>query len=309
MTNYTANNNTTSSDQITSLIRSINFYYPIVLSIVATVSNVISFMVFTSKSFKSNPSALILKIKSLVDILNVYAGTLRFTYSAETSRELIDVSKFLCYSVITVVYSVDAFSSWLNVFISLDRLFLVLRPSTYQSISRRTLRKWQICSAFLSLALILIINVSKLAVIKYINNKCTALNQTLVDWINFTITLVIPFAIMIFSSSVMTFYLVKKSKSTKPSKSHNFIKTVLTLDICFLVFNMPRFIVQLNRSTAPSYSLVVQLTSILKYSFSSMTVLLWIASNNLFRSRLAGFVTGAQSIARQHTRTQTRPLN
>lgn len=302
-----------SIDPLPGLIRSINFYYPIVLSVIATASNLVSFVIFSSRSFRTNPTGLVLKLKSLVDIGNVYAGTLRFVYLSTTNSDLLNTSALACLALITLVYSIDAFSSWLNVIVSLDRLFLVLRPSAYHSISHATLRRTHIYAAALALTLILIVNLTKLSQIEYLSvragnltsYRCTALNQSLVDWINFTITLVVPFAIMSLSSSTLVYYLLKKSSHTRGHhKSAMFVKTVVILDICFLAFNLPRFVLQLNRSSGSLYSLLLQLSAVLKYSLNATTLLLWLVTNNIFRARLSGMFTEASNRLSQRRQLQ-----
>lgn len=306
-------------DPLTDVIRSINFYYPIILSVLATLGNSISFVIFSSSSFRKNPSGLVLKLKSLIDIGNVYIGTLRFTYLAKTNTDLLNISQFLCFTLITLVYSIDAFSSWLNVIISLDRMFMVFRPTMYHSLSRDFLRRLQKLATVISLILILAVNLGKLTLIDYIPvwngrnetiYKCTALNQSVIDWINFVIILMIPFAIMSLSSSMMIYYLATKpTKSNTKSKGAVFIRTVLILDLCFLVFNLPRFVLQLKRSSGNIYSLLLQISAILKYGQNALTFLLWFVTNNLFRSRLSGMLNDASVHLSRRRRVGVRRRN
>lgn len=307
--------NQTQADHLSALIKSLNFYYPIVLSTLATVSNLVSLIVFLSRAFKSNPSGLVIMLKSLVDISDVYFGTLRFTFLASTGQDVLNFSRFSCLTLITLIYSIDAYSSWLNVFISLDRLFLIVRPSTYQSIGISTLRKYQLRAAIVFWFIILAINSSKLSVIKYLpvginqtSYKCTAINQSLVDWINLTITLTVPFALMIVSSSTMIYYLAKKSSlnrsNSKKSKKTNFIKTVLSLDLCFLAFNLPRFATQLYRSSGNVYVLILQISAIIKYGLNTFTLVIWLITNSLFRSQFTLILSRGLS---KRKRTQIKP--
>jgi hypothetical protein len=304
-------------DQLSILITIINFYYPIVLSVLAIVGNTLSFMVFSSRVFKYNASGFFLKQKAFVDILNVCAGTLRFSYLSKTDIDILNISNFSCHFVIIVVYSVDAISSWLNVFISLDRLFLVIKPIMYKNIPKKKLRRFQIVIVAAIVTTVFLINTSKFFIITFTTNeihvnntgnnnnnnktitlyanKCVAINQFLNDSINCVITLIIPFFLMTVSSSMMSYNLIKKSsKSTRSSegdifkkaKNSTFIKTVICLDICFLVCNLPRFIIQLNRETTTKYYFLIQLSAILKYSYYSLTIVLYLATNNLFRSKM-----------------------
>lgn len=287
-------NSSTYTNNLSALMQSLNLYYPLVLSTMSIVSNTLTFLVLSSRCFKTNPSGLLLRVKALVDMPNVCVGTLRFSYLALRGVDLHNVSAALCYSVITFVYSIDAFSSWLSALVSLDRLFLVLKPATYQSIPRQRLRRAQLYCIAISAVSVVVINTAKLAVIKYIPGsgssnmttfRCTTTNQQLVDWINFTITLFVPYAVMVVSTVSMSAYLIKRSK-TPLTKSSSFIKTVLVLDLCFLLFSLPRLALQLNRSNSAAYNLALQFSTILKYALNSITVFLLFATNNIFRARL-----------------------
>lgn len=79
---------------------------------------------------------------------------------------------------------------------------------------------------------------------------------------------------------------LNKNKSTIGSKNIAFIKTIVCLDICFLTFNLPRFILQLIKGTTNLYTLILQIATVFKYCYYALTVVLYLTTNSLFRDTL-----------------------
>lgn len=312
-------NSSSSSTAVTTtneLTQKLNFTYPIVLSLLTTFGNIISFIVFTSPSFRHTASGFFLKYKSLADILNVYIGTLRYVYVAVNGgRDLKDTAPGWCYFFNMGVYELDSICSWISVLASLDRLFLVLKPSTYSyimsSASGNKSRRIQLYSLLSILVLLTIVNSSKIMQTYYDARakplpKCAITNSTVSDMINLVITVAVPFALMILSSSVIAHSLMFAKPSlarnesirettggvhhSKNEKSRGFIKTVLCLDACFLIFNTPRFVCQIINSVKPTstatFQLALQISTIFKYSYYSLTIVFYTLANSLFRHEI-----------------------
>lgn len=296
--------------ELNNLIQRINFYYPITLSSIATIGNILSFLVFSSRVFQNNASSFYLRCKAFTDILNVYIGTLRFSYSAQNSgADLKDLNPVFCYFFGIGVYTIDPFTSWLNVFTSLDRLVLVLKPSFYKSISNQALRRFQILLIFATFCVVLLLNLIKAFYLSFVvsettingtnqtsvTRRCVSSNAITLDWLNLAITLIIPFVIMTASSSIMGYNLIKSKSKINKSRSKNsgfwskniaFIKTVVCLDIFFLAFNLPRFILQLLKLNTFLYTFELQLSTVFKYSYYSLTIVFYLTTNSLFRDTL-----------------------
>lgn len=290
----------TSNTFVKELMSRINFYYPIVLSIMVTVGNIISFMVFSTSTFRNNASSFFIKIKLVNDLLNVYIGTWRYVYLAVTGVELKNVSVAWCYIVMIAVYYIDPCSSWLNVFTSLDRLALVLKPSTYKSFSPQKIRKLQIIIIVVMYFVVAcIVITTRVAAQQYTidikkqRDNTTSIVVTCaagypwVDYLNMVVTIILPFISMTLSSLIIAFSLIKSklklnAKKNISNKNIAFIKTVLVLDAFFLIFNLPRFVFQL---LAKSDWLVLglQIATIFKFSYYSISFVFFIAINNLFR--------------------------
>lgn len=300
--------NKSNSTTLAVITQQINIFYPLVLSILTTVGNSLSFLVFTSSTFKNTASGFFFKYKSLADILNVYMGTLRYTYLALTGRDLKDTGPFLCYFFNIGVYEIDSVCSWISVLASLDRLYLVLRPTKYSSMSNAESRRLHIYSLLTIIVILTVINLFKILQIYYDWSfrpvaKCLVLYSVIFDGVNLTITVMIPFVLMVFSSSVIAHNLVmtkpklaskneksSSGSSSKNEKSRSFVKTVLCLDVCFLVFNTPRFILQFINSiksiNTPAYLFALQISTVFKYSYYSLTIVFYMATNSLFRNKL-----------------------
>lgn len=307
--------NTTSShsqqqqqqQQLINLTQKLNIIYPIVLSVLTTIGNGLAFLVFTSATFKNSSSIFFLKYKSLADIVNVYIGTLRFTFTGLTGRDLKDTGPFFCYFLNFGVYEMDSVCSWLSVLASLDRLFLVLKPTHYTSLTTGGSRRVHVVSLCTTLSVLTGINLFKNIATFYDWTslpyaRCTVASSAAFDTISLIVTVVVPFVIMIFSSSVIGHSLIcGKHKILKRAgaatnlknedKSKSFVKTVLCLDACFLVFNTPRFIMQLIKSNTLTYVLVLQIGTILKYSYYALTIVFYAATNSLFRVKLMRIFT------------------
>lgn len=301
-----SNSTFTTNSQPNDLTQKINLIYPIFLSALTTIGNGLSFLVFNSATFKNTVTGFFFKYKSLADTLNVYIGTLRFTYLSVTGHDPKDTSPFLCYMFNFGVYEIDSVCSWFSVLVSLDRLFLVLRPSKYSSMSTPGSHRFQAYSLLITLGILTCINLFKNIQTYYDWTirplpKCSVASSMVFDAITLTITVVVPFFLMIVSSSFIAHSLIKsKQKLTcnpsgvivhqnkKEEKSKGFVKTVLCLDACFLVFNTPRLILQLVKSNTLTYVLALQFSTILKYSYYSLTIVLYATTNSLFRAKLMG---------------------
>lgn len=298
------------SDPLKVVIKLTNIVYPLLLSFASTLGNLLCYAVFSSKIFQNNGSSFFLRTKAIVDILNVYCGTLRFIYTGLTGLDLKVVAKFWCFSISVGVYAIDAFASWLNVFVSVDRLILVFFPIAYKTISKPHLFKTQLGVVLISFASILLINETKLAQLTYrveafnkpgsngtvLVRSCTSTKTYTSDLINVLVTLIIPFVLMAVSSSILAALLIRSNsrfnKFTR-GKSTNFsrknaviIKTVICLDICFFLFNFPRFVLQFVKDKSSLYTFVLQVSTAFKYSYSSLSVLFYMLANNLFRARV-----------------------
>lgn len=302
-----SNSNESRSGSNNELIQRINFYYPIVLSSISTIANTVSFVVFSSRAFKNNASVLYLRVKAVVDVLNVYIGTLRFTYaSLANGVNLKDESAFFCYFLSIGVYTIDPWTSWIGVFTSLDRLVLVLKPTFYQSIRQSILKRFQISLVCLTFVVILGINLLKLSFVSFVDQKNTtdSYNQTIsvsncfvsnpvtVDWLNLSISLLVPFLLMSSTSIFLSYSLIKSKSNSKKenkqvgkSKNIAFIETIICLDVGFLLFNLPRFLTQIlsHGTSDDNFVLVIQIAAIIKYSYYSITALIYFTFNHLFR--------------------------
>lgn len=305
VTNYLINNKTNLNQILVTvwwkdLVKQINFYYPIVLSIMVTVGNTISLVVFSTRTFKNNASCFFIKIKLINDVFNVYVGTWRYVYVAVTDIDLKNVSSIWCHSIMFCVYYIDPCSSWLNVFTSLDRLILVLRPSFYGNLSHVKFRNFQIflVACMYSILGIIIFSARLISQRFFVNvkfqidnstiiiGKCSTMNQT-ADLVNLIVTILLPFVIMITSSLIMGFVLIRSklkmtNKNNISKKSWTFIKTIVLFDFLFFVFNLPRFMLNyLNITDWLIFGL--QLSTIFKYLYHSMSIFFFICINNLFR--------------------------
>lgn len=312
---------TTPNDQIVLIQKQINLYYPIILSLFSTFGNLISFSIFCTNIFRNNGSCFFLKQKAIIDTLNVYIGTWRYTYLAIRGTDLKNTSYFMCYFLSIGVYTFDPFASWLNVFISLDRLFLVLRPSIYKSTPRETLKHFQIILILVSFTLIIFINLTKIfyttynstvvskpkpntteSILVITSYTCVTQigNTSWADLINITITLIVPFFSMATSSIIIVYKLVEsKSRINKYKNQNGFtkknisiIKCVLCLDLAFLVFNIPRFIMQIVKISTVAGTFILTLSTVFKYSYYSVTLFIYISTNNLFRAKLKELLFG-----------------
>lgn len=299
-------------DNLKTSIKFINIFYPIILSVISTIGNSISIMIFSSQSFKNNGSGFLLKLKALVDTLNVYIGTLRYTYKGLTDVDLKNRSQFWFYFLGNGVYTIDAFSSWLNVFLSLDRVFLVFRPLIYKKLTQRKLFHCQLAIVLIAFSIVSLLNF--IALLDFFHTKLNTSNNTnesglnystnystFTDAIHLLISLIIPFCIMALCSYVFINQLIKSRLNVNKYKQNRIcidnsnsrnlgiIKTVLCLDVCFFLFNFPRFLFQFKNDTSDIYILFLQLATILKYFYYSFSFILYIFSNSLYRLRLKRF--------------------
>lgn len=307
-------NSTVAPSPLTQVIKITNIIYPILLSLTTTVGNLLSFLVFSSKAFQNTGSCFFFRLKSLVDIANVYFGTLRYIHLGVTNLDIKTTSIFWCYFLTLGPYIIDPFTSWLNVFIAYDRLCLVFIPIAYKTVPKQRLFKIQlgvILSTFLFIIIINVVDITSLAKLKYTVNKTNSTNvgtcglvfRYVFDTINVVITLIIPYFFMFVSTIMLSIQLVRSNSRIKRhfeaggnhrKSSAAIIKTVVCLDICFLVFNFPRFLFQYIWANSPSSvlnTLILQYCTVFKYSYYSNSILIYILTNHLFRDRLTKIFT------------------
>lgn len=282
------------------LIKVINLYYPIILSLMVTIGNLISYVVFSTPTFKNNTSCFFIKIKLINDVFNVYVGTWRYVFLGTTGTEVKNISATWCYVMMISVSYIDPSSSWLNVLSSLDRLVIVLKPTVYRSISLKSFRRFQriiVCCMYLTLALIVfparVISHKFNVNVKILNNNSTLTTGTcatvnpIADFLNIILTIIAPFVVMIICSLIMGISLIRSklkiNKNHISRKSLTFIETIVCLDVFFLVFNLPKYVLNFMTSKTDWIILGIQLTTVVKYSFNSLSVVFFLSVNSLFR--------------------------
>ena len=236
----------------------LNNICPPLLFIIGMIGNTIVILVFSRKAFNKYTSKNYFCALSIIDIFN---SIMIIIYHPDAFQ-----SYFICVSQLTCKltdfswYFLPASSSWLLVFIGIDRLVLV----RYRRIKIFEQKKMQLSIICVILAWNFSVYVERLHFssleLNNTNDSCNtnsvcdifeeeaAYVSSWIDLVNSTIT---PFLIMITCSSMIIhsifiarkkFYLnLNKSKAalSKLKKDIRFSITIVTLDMLFFICNLP----------------------------------------------------------------------
>ena len=149
--------------------------------------------------------------------------------------------------------------------------------------------------------------------IQFNQTVCTETNALIglnIDLLNFLITAILPFFIMIFCSISIAYKFMKKKESinndkTKLKKEIQLAKTMISMDIFFLVCNLPFCIQQLiidcfelDNKLLEYGILVFDVTNSIIYIHNSCSFFVYLAFNKMFRNHFLKMIrTSKNAIA------------
>ena len=267
---------------------------PIVLSAIGIIGNSLVFYILARQRFLKES---IFRYFMTSEIVASAILITMWAYSMLVQSN-IEVSRIFCKPLTWLLYSFYHFYPWVNVLNSVDR-FLTLKYSTKFKITQKL--KYQVLALFTIFLIILLLNIPI-----YLNVNKTN-NDTICDFFdkqtgfyfylfNLIISCIIPFTLMIFSTCLVLNYFIRQKVKLKQNiknykREKDFIKSVLTLDLWFLICYSPfcimsflNYSLDFNYIDADIWNFVFDLSVILAMAEISCNFFIYLLSNKLFRS-------------------------
>lgn len=251
-------------------------YYALLIMIVGTIFNLISFLVMQRKNLKKYSCMRVLSILALVDTLVLYQWNLNSFYKYNFSqppdyKDLEDTSIFWCRWITYFAFSSLQLSSWLLTLVSIDRVMIIYSYAWKTQISNKP-KRVNLLISLLVVSIMLLnshiiflcgyqipVNLTNATLSKYPNSKpykikchSTPTDQRYIfpKWekVHLFIYNAIPFAIMLACNSIIIYNIKlgskvqSKNKSSARRKRHMTIMLML-VTFSFIILTLPSVIV------------------------------------------------------------------
>jgi hypothetical protein len=233
------------------------FFFSIGFTILGFIGNILTFKVYTMPALRKNNLSLYFRT---ISVFNNYqlVHMIRISVMTRFNWDMRLLNDFMCKMVDYSEYGVNAVSAWLLVVISIDRFMNIAYPRRFPFLTKRSFQ-W---------AIVLFICLNQPIYYSYmiwnselhtINSTDPITNETLIgyvcvnnaaqllSWLDLFNSTLEPFAFMIGFSAALIYSIRRSRKriyknssmNKEQSKDRKFAVTSLTLNILFLVFNVP----------------------------------------------------------------------
>ena len=313
-----------------NLNRKIAFYGRLTLLPIGLVFNILSIIVFQKRKFKNDTMGFYNIMTSVINVVLILMSFVIF-FSQLITDDILLISNFSCKFFSYSLRLVPQWSSWLNVFVTVDRMISLTYPYKYNILKDKVKLLILIVFLFVLLAVLNLPNLLfKLEIGTNLNSTshkhCMA-NYSIVrarDIIVFLCRNTIPFFLMIIMNSYLIYKLIKfKIKYTeRKSLKRDFIfsLSIMALNILFLTSFAPNLValIYLNAldldSTLSSefeseksarallFLSIGSVISTLDFCFNFFINLVF---NKLFRAQFILFVYDLLSIFYEHNMRKT----
>jgi hypothetical protein len=302
--------------KINEILRQILFYTGSILSSILIVGNIMNILICTRKKLIKEMIGFYNIIVSVFNIIAIVMLNLTVFPTSINYQDFTTFSNFSCVSIMYFTRVSVQMSSWLHVFLSLDRYLCVVHLKKLKFILKD---KIKVSLIFMALfVIILVINSPNfLFSLTYVSSIDSRTNQTQVsivctasssiflarNIIGISFRIVLPFIFQMVFSVLLIFKLFKTKESITTGtdrdmkKEYRFSRIIIWLNICFIITQTPFMVTSLYlgvmgiRTVYPisetaSYSLAMTtfvsfLTNILGgYLFGSLFFI------NLFTNRI-----------------------
>jgi hypothetical protein len=280
------------------------FFSGIFVAIPGLILNTVNFIVYFKGNFTKN-MRFFYSLQSICDLLNI-VNWLLVTYLPTLGIDLSLQSDFLCKFLFTVRRVMAQSSSWMQMMISIDRLF-----STFFSAKYRQVLGLKYLIGSVTLIELVIVSTSMINLSFFLNVAVSTVNnQTVIQRVcaprpgfgfivnvsGFSMRVVVPFLCMLVANLVLIYKLfIHKSNMNKLSKKeYNFAFSLIANNFAYLIFNLPFSLQQLLEylpiiNTAEDrafWNFISVIGTILIIFYWSYTFLIYLKCNNSFRKEL-----------------------
>jgi hypothetical protein len=256
------------------------YAYPLVI-IAGIFGNTLVIILFSKKKFKHTIFSIYFRLLAFTDSSNLLILTLTKFLTFKFNINVRIVNEFLCKAFLIMAYVLPSISTWLLVVISLDRLisivwttkFMLRKKSSFQiAVSVFVVVFSVLCYFQLVFSVLEIKNESK----NYTNGsmitttikKCSPIGLGLLNWLDLSVSVFVPFCLMIIFTSITVVSLFNSRRKNLGSKSVNkrrdvkFAITSVCLSLVFFLLNIPLNIFHLVENYVEIDSVVENLLEI-----------------------------------------------
>jgi hypothetical protein len=280
------------------------FYSGIFVAFPGLILNTVNFFVYFKGNFTKN-MRFYYSLQSICDLLSV-VNWLLVTYLPTLGIDLAILSDFFCKFLFTWRRVMAQSSSWLQVMISIDRLF-----STFFSAKYRQVLGAKYLIGSVTLIELVIVSTSMINLSFFLNiavstvNNQTVIQRTcapmpgfgfIINVSGFSMRVVLSFLCMLVANLVLIYKLfIHKSHMNKLSKKeYNFAFSLIANNFAYLIFNLPFSVQQLIEylpiiNTAEDrafWNFISVIGTICIIFYWSYTFLIYLKCNNSFRKEL-----------------------
>ena len=276
---------------------------PVVLTTVAIVGNSIVFYILTRPKFLKESifryflcSETVASLK--LALLWIYNSPIILNWKAPT---------LFCNLITYVLYTLYDLYPWISAINSIDRVFTLKYPSRFQFIKKF---KYQALAVIVILLILMLINVPHYLFDGLSNTKFSlcAINDRNIGFYVYLSSLVasvlIPFFIMVFSTFFILHHLVTQKQRVHDNiidyrREKDFIKSVLSMDLWFLICYSPICIISLSQYTylfdiynnADIWRFLFHLFVFLATIETSLNFFLYYFCNKIFKEYFLSMIT------------------
>ena len=125
---------------LSAIANDLNLYFPILLIVIGTIGNLITFLIYTRVEFRRTSIGFYYSCLAVVDTVALYVGSIKYYIKAKNDYNLTTESVFACKILTSSIYFLAQLSAWITVIASIYRLFSIVRPLQYSLIRRNKLQ-------------------------------------------------------------------------------------------------------------------------------------------------------------------------
>ena len=273
------------------------YIYPKILIPCGIICNILNLILFSTKKLSKISVSLLIKVISVNNMINLLVFGF-WQFEGPYKQNLWDLSIFLCKVVVINSYIYNGINAWILVYISLDRLIMIIVPQKPKVLESKNFQI-VVCLTIYIINILIFLP----SIFFYDLNESTdwyMLNKTICEVKDSSLykteaytelfnSIVLPFIFMFFLSILIIISLKKsknkvfnRSESVKrpKNKSFKFSITILTSNFVFLVLNLPMSIGYiLDDDVLKTFG------NFLMATFFSIDFFIYFATNSLVREK------------------------
>ncbi|XP_069104349.1 probable G-protein coupled receptor 139 [Argopecten irradians] len=191
-------------------------YFPPLLIVIGTITNLMSIVVLLRKSMRTSNTMFYLLVLSVGDIFVLFTGLLRYWLKFGFDKDIRLISDPFCKFHGFLVYVSLDFTAWILVAVTVDRCFAICNPFKAKVVCTRKVAK---CTVGIILVALIAINGHlfwTLAIEDLADEiQCTAVTtfgNAIWPWMDFSVFSALPFSIMIASDIIIVRQLCRSSR-------------------------------------------------------------------------------------------------